>query len=259
MARFLVTAGNAQAPIDAVRCLTNVFTGRTGYQIAVAAAHRGHMVTLATSHPEWAQHERDRLDDKTRQRLRVESYRTFDDLHELLAREITQGSYDALVHSAAVTDFRVAEIVIPDPHDRGGPESPAASPHAGLRRLPGSGKIKSDAPELWLRLVPTPKLVDCVRQPWGFRGVLVKFKLEVGIDPTELRRIALASCQHSEADLIVANTWETRHAEAFLGRPDGSWRRVERSDLAEALVHEIEAMMPRKNPGINDQVEGGSV
>ena len=49
---ILVTAGNTQARIDKVRCLTNIFTGRTGASIAVAAHQRGHRVTLFTSHPE---------------------------------------------------------------------------------------------------------------------------------------------------------------------------------------------------------------
>ena len=48
----LVTAGNTLAPIDRVRGLTNVFTGRTGAGIALAAHERGHAVTLLTSHPE---------------------------------------------------------------------------------------------------------------------------------------------------------------------------------------------------------------
>ena len=52
---FLVTAGNTQSPIDRVRCITNIFTGRTGAAVARTAWGRGHTVTLATSHPEGLQ------------------------------------------------------------------------------------------------------------------------------------------------------------------------------------------------------------
>ncbi|HVL11743.1 MAG TPA: phosphopantothenoylcysteine decarboxylase, partial [Gemmata sp.] len=48
----LVTAGNTQTPVDRVRCITNIFSGRTGGQIAARAYDRGHAVTLLTSHPE---------------------------------------------------------------------------------------------------------------------------------------------------------------------------------------------------------------
>jgi len=44
--------GNTQVPIDRVRCLTNIFTGRTGAAIGWEACARGHRVTLITSHPE---------------------------------------------------------------------------------------------------------------------------------------------------------------------------------------------------------------
>ena len=42
--RILVTAGNTQAPIDRVRCLTNIFSGRTGTRIALEARQHGHTV-----------------------------------------------------------------------------------------------------------------------------------------------------------------------------------------------------------------------
>ena len=38
---LLVTAGNARVYIDQVRCLTNIFTGRTGAAIALEAYERG--------------------------------------------------------------------------------------------------------------------------------------------------------------------------------------------------------------------------
>ena len=49
--KILVTAGNTQTPVDRVRCITNVFSGRTGARIALAAHDRGHAVTLLTSQP----------------------------------------------------------------------------------------------------------------------------------------------------------------------------------------------------------------
>ena len=52
--KILVTAGNTQTPIDQVRCITNIFTGKTGARIAVGAAARGHDVRLLTSHPQTA-------------------------------------------------------------------------------------------------------------------------------------------------------------------------------------------------------------
>ncbi|MBI3776889.1 MAG: hypothetical protein HY273_15330, partial [Gammaproteobacteria bacterium] len=63
---------------------------------------------------------------------------------------------------------------------------------AGSARLTdvSADKVKSDAPELWLRLVRAPKLIDVMRAAWGFRGILVKFKLEVGVSQKQLLDIA---------------------------------------------------------------------
>ena len=99
-----------------------------------------------------------------------------------------------------------------------------------------AGKVKSDEPELWLRLVRTPKLIDKTRSEWGFRGVLVKFKLEVGKTDQELLEIAERSRRQSQADLMVANTLEDAAHWAFLGPlPDG-YHKVSRRDLAGRLI-----------------------
>ena len=70
------------------------------------------------------------------------------------------------------------------------------------------GKIGSSHDRLILELVPTEKLVDLIRNPWGFTGTLVKFKLQVGLTDDELLAIARKSMADSHADFIVANCLE---------------------------------------------------
>ena len=105
-----------------------------------------------------------------------------------------------------------------------------------------AGKVKSDEPELWLRLVRAPKLVDLVRSAWGFRGLLVKFKLEVGVPDERLLEVAERSRVHSAADLMVANTLEGAGVYAFLGPLGGSYQRVARSELAPRLIEVLEQL-----------------
>ncbi|MBX9579057.1 MAG: bifunctional phosphopantothenoylcysteine decarboxylase/phosphopantothenate synthase [Gemmataceae bacterium] len=221
----LVTAGNTQTPIDRVRCITNVFSGRTGAQVAAAAFDRGHTVTLLTSHPDVLAAV-PAVRPRTGPDWRVCSYQTFDDLERLMADAVSAGGYDAVVHAAAVSDYHVAGVLA----RRDGDLVDAAA-----------SKIKGDHPELWLRLVPAPKLVDKVRAGWGFRGVLVKFKLEVGVTDAELLATAERSRTASAADLMIANTLEGMHGWALVGAGD-SYRRVARPDLAWALVAEVERL-----------------
>jgi len=237
---ILVTAGNTQTLIDQVRCITNIFTGRTGAAVALEAQRRGHAVTLLTSHP-------DVVDDlkEVRQSLAenwsVQRYRTFDDLDARLAELVPQAGLDALIHSAAVSDYRSAGVFAPDAGTR---FDAAERCWTGAGKLTDmtAGKVKSDAPELWLRLVRTPKLVDKVRTAWGFTGVLVKFKLEVGVDDARLVEIAERSRRQSSADLMIANTLDGAARWAFLGPRGGQYQRISRPALAEQVIDAVEQL-----------------
>ncbi len=243
---ILVTAGNTQTPIDRVRCITNIFTGRTGAGVALHAHGRGHAVTLLTSHPEVVAEMAGGAPPA--ERWSVRRYRTFDDLHQHMEELVRDGGFDAVVHSAAVSDYRCAGVYGPAPgtsFDEEGRWRGAAP--ALLDR--GAGKVKSDEPELWVRLVRTPKLVDKVRGEWGFGGVLVKFKLEVGVSEERLLEIAERSRQHSSADLMAANTLEGANFWAYLGPVGGAYQRLGRRDLAPRLLDEVERLHKERSCG----------
>jgi phosphopantothenoylcysteine synthetase/decarboxylase len=240
----LVTAGNTQVLIDRVRCLTNIFTGRTGARVALEAQRRGHTVTLLTSHPET-------VNPGPAERFTVRPYRTFEDLHDLMVSVISSGGLDAVIHSAAVSDFLGGGIYAPAVGTEFHPESGKWTAQTGAPALADASalKVKSHHPELWLRLVRAPKLVDLVRSTWGFRGVLVKFKLEVGIGETELLDIAEPSRAHSHADLMVANTLEGAAEWAYLGLIGGRYERVARADLERRLLDEVERLHQERSHG----------
>jgi phosphopantothenate-cysteine ligase/phosphopantothenoylcysteine decarboxylase/phosphopantothenate--cysteine ligase len=241
--RILVTAGNTQTPLDRVRCITNIFSGRTGGQIAAHAYERGHSVTILTSHPEV-------LDSIPTRRARnapdwrMHPYRTFDDLATAMAEEIPGGRHDVVIHAAAVSDYEPAGVFSLAPGTSfvatemvwdGASERP--------RMLDASrGKVKSTHPELWLRLVPTPKLVDRVRRDWDFQGTLVKFKLEVGLSEAELLEVAERGRTHSIADVMVANTLEGMTEWAVIGTGPGAYEKVSRAELPGRLITTVEEL-----------------
>jgi phosphopantothenoylcysteine synthetase/decarboxylase len=239
--RILVTAGNTQVPIDRVRCITNIFTGRTGTRIALHAYQRGHQVQLLTSHPELV----DRLEGKTiaGDRWTVGSYRSFAEFQTALESVFRAGALDAVIHCAAVSDYEAAGIYSPAPGTQFDPNS--ATWHAlghPILADRSAGKVRSDEPELWLRLVRTPKLIDRMRTDWGFAGVLVKFKLEVGIRDDRLRNIAERSRRQSVADLMVANTLEGMDTWAYVGPLAGVYERIGRQELPSRLLDAVERL-----------------
>jgi phosphopantothenoylcysteine synthetase/decarboxylase len=248
--RILVTAGNTQVPIDQVRCITNIFTGRTGAAIALAAHQRGHAVTLLTSHPDVVAPlpGGGELDPA---RWTVTPYRTFADLQALMESSVRGGGFDALIHCAAVSDYLVGGVYAPASGTRFEPRDGRWRSNTGDPVLMDrfAGKVKSDEPELWLRLVRAPKLVDLVRGAWGYRGLLVKFKLEVGIGDQDLLEVAERSRRQSGADLMVANTLEGSAAWAYFGPVSGRYERIARDELPSRLLEAVERGRGGKGDG----------
>lgn len=237
---ILVTAGNTRVPIDRVRCVTNIFSGRTGATIARTAWQRGHTVTLLTSAPETVA-DLPAPAEQSANRLAVLPYNTFDDLTTLMAQHVRAGGYDVVVHSAAVSDYLVAGTYAPQGGTYFNARAGGWEGGGGMTEQ-RAGKIKSNEPELWVRMVRAPKLVDKIRPQWGFAGLLVKFKLEVGLADGELLEAAERARQQSAADLIVANTLDAMKHWAYLGPVDGRYDRVPRRELAERLLLALEHM-----------------
>ncbi len=237
---ILVTAGNTLTPIDRVRAITNIFTGRTGAAIALEASRRGHAVTLLTSHPET-------VAGHSAAEWRCQTYRTFYDLYALLEERISNETPDALIHSAAVSDYEPIGIYAPAPGTRLQRDGTwHGAPPTFVSR--GAAKVKSDEPELWVRLVRTPKLIDRVRRDLKYCGILVKFKLEVIFSEAELLTIAENSRRQSNADWMVANTLDNATEWAYLGSANG-YERIERPALAARLIDAIEKQFAERAHG----------
>lgn len=217
---ILITGGNTQTPIDKVRVISNIFKGRTAIQLAEHCFNQGHNVTLL-GNPDM----KDRVDIKNSFYYKFLPYRTYDDLFDLMKFQIKHGKFDVIIHSAAVSDYTVAGTFVKD--------------NGNLCDLDSSGKIASDHKELYLRLVPTKKIVDKIRSSWGFEGKLVKFKLQVDMSDEDLLEVASASRLNSKADFIVANCLEWAKEKAYI-LGDNLQQEVVRENLPRALLDVLE-------------------
>jgi phosphopantothenoylcysteine synthetase/decarboxylase len=225
--RFLVTAGNTREPIDRVRDWGNVFTGNTGYAIARTLATLGevHLLTSNRAH----------LDELAREPagIRGAPFTSHADLRKLLDETMRAGRYDGIFMTAAVADYTPAGAFEVTLRTR----NPDGTETWRVRDV-AAGKVKSHYDAVaWLGR-RTEKLVDLFRGVWGHRGLLVKFKLEVGVGAEELVRIGDASRVASGADYLVANTLEMTQgvgAGAYLlGEGMREW--VPRAELAGRLA-----------------------
>lgn len=170
--KILVTAGPVWVPIDRVRIITNIFRGTLGYTIAKEAAKKGAQTTLLLGPGAIF------LPKRKNKNLTIKRFKFFEDLYQLMKKEISSQKYDIVIHSAAVADYIPQEFY--------------------------NGKIKSGKENLIIRFRPTIKIVDQIKK-WDSKVFLVKFKLEVNVSEKELLKIAYTSMLSSQADLIVAN------------------------------------------------------
>ena len=184
--RILVTSGATREPIDAVRFLSNVSTGRTGALLADALAQHGHAVTLL--HGEAAVHPT-RVTD-------TEAFSSTANLQDQLRRLLGTGNYNAVIHCAAVSDYRPAET-----HD---------------------GKMSSYAPEITLRLVPTPKLLPGLKHTAPRPLKVIGFKLTAGADAGE-RALAVGKLfAAGTVDAVIHNDMDDLATGD--SRPFAAWR-----------------------------------
>jgi phosphopantothenoylcysteine decarboxylase/phosphopantothenate--cysteine ligase len=185
--KLLITAGPTHEPIDAVRFLGNRSSGRMGVALADAAASLGFSVTLLLGpvhvNPRHAG-------------VRVERFRTVDDLQALLKEHVSQA--DGLIMAAAVADYR------PKP----------------LAALSG-GKFRRTAGNVSLELEPTPDLLAGVGATRRAEQLLIGFALE---PRDEMLSSARRKIEKKNIDVCVANPLETMDAadiEAVIVHKDG--------------------------------------
>jgi len=207
--KILVTAGPTWSKVDRVRVLTSIFSGETGLRFARHFKSLGANVTLLMGPG------RARFCKEDWQEMNIRQFWYYDDLADLLEEEL-ESHYDIIIHSSAVSDYKVADNK--------------------------NEKTPSGRNDLSLGLLPTAKLVDRIRTlaPESF---LIKFKLQVGLTKEELHSIAINSLHASNADLIVANDLDYMEGEkhiAFIISPQGdSCEATTKEEMCQNLEQQI--------------------
>lgn len=196
--RILITAGPTWVPIDRVRVISNIATGETGVLLAERLQDSGAKVTLLLG-PVTA--------CCLNKKINIIRFKFFDELRNIIRKELGAKKYDAVIHSAAVSDFKL----------RG--------------RL--SGKLSSDKIHN-LKLAPLPKIIRDIRV-LAPKAKLVMFKLEAGISDQALIKRARESLVAYGADLVIANRIHPKYKAFIL---DGK-KAYSRADSKKELVKKI--------------------
>lgn len=163
--RILITAGATWAKVDDVRILTNRFTGSTGLSLAKKLKDKGHSITLLIN---------PHCSGKIKG-LKVVYYRYFEEFKKELTGILKKHCYDAIIHSAAVSDYKLKNVK--------------------------RGKIPSGGP-MTLKLVPTEKVIKRMRS-LAKNSLFIQFKLESR--RKGIIKKAYNSLKENGSDFVVAN------------------------------------------------------
>jgi phosphopantothenate-cysteine ligase len=196
----VVTGGGTIAPIDDVRQLTNVSSGRFSAAISEACLNRGatvwHVHTPSALLPmvRRAAIDLDAPDPNAElarlARLQQEWRGVRERLHLVPLRQGTVADYARTLE--AVLRSRPIDVVF------------LAMAVSDFEPEPISGKLDSGAEALLIRAPRAPKVIRSVRD-WSPGVYLVGFKLLSRSGEAELIRQAEAACRTNRADLTVAN------------------------------------------------------
>lgn len=241
----VVTGGGTQAPIDDVRSIANVSSGRFSAMITEACLRRGASVWHVHSAPAQLPF------------ARLAQLDLSADLDKELARltklrsewcEVADRLQLVPIGRGTVADYaRTLERVF---HDRPIDVAFLAMAASDFEPEPVSGKLDSDAESVVIRAVRAPKVIRSVRD-WAPDVYLVGFKLLSRASQDELIRKAEAAGRINRADLTVANDLQTlragRHT-IHLVRPGHAPETLGPGDwLAERLVDRVFSWCGRMN------------
>ncbi len=228
----MITAGNTRENIDSVRWWSNIFTGKTGLEIAYAISSVAD-VCLLTSNLEHV-HE---LTVGTEHKIEVYHFQSHADIMNMIPSRLSARKYDAVFMTAAVSDY------VPDGAYTvlSRKEAIDSRQEVWTVQKVQQPKISGAHQTLAILAKPTAKVIDRFRTVWNYHGLLFKFKLEVGLDEADLIAVAQASREHSKADVIVANTLEMVHGPepSAIIIDSHTTLKVPRSKLAQALKDEV--------------------
>jgi len=201
--RILITAGHTWVSIDSVRVVSNIATGETGILLANELSKRQASVTLLLGPVA------SKGIDKS---VKVIPFRFFDDLKNIMSKEIRSGLYDAVIHSAAVSDYRPKKSF--------------------------PIKIKSGIKNFKITFIPTFKIIDAIRgqDPFAF---VVGFKFEPQATKDKLLEKGRNLLVRSRLNLVVANTvYKDRYSAYILTKEKISHPYLNKESLSRGLARE---------------------
>ena len=216
MKRILITGGPTNEYIDEVMKITNMSSGKIAVQLAEHFLGDWWDVTLLIT--------KNVKVTLTSPKLKVVRFETTEELMNAIEEESKNGSYDVVIHSAAVADYKpeysfrmedmakeIAEYVLDNAREINEAFTGIDVEKAIFNILTNpnckvndSTKISSCEPNLTVKLGLTPKIIESLRK-WFPDAYICGFKLLENVSEEELVKAAMKQIKKCKTNLVFAN------------------------------------------------------
>jgi phosphopantothenate---cysteine ligase (CTP) len=246
--KVLITAGGTTEPIDSVRSITNTSTGKLGSLIADAYSEIDEITTI------FYVCGKNSIIPHTK-KAEIIIVDTVASLELAVQNIIESNSVDFIIHSMAVSDYRVKTVTsVPMVsnalnnkldifHEKAiiQEDFVAALLQDSETIINSDGKIRSNIKDLILCMEQTPKVISLF-QKIAPRAILVGFKLldQVGVD--ELIKTAFRVLQDNYCSFVLANDLQDITRDQHIGYLIDNHRNyqkyVTKEEIADAIVRD---------------------
>lgn len=245
---ILITAGGTSEKIDDVRKISNTATGRLGSMIADTFLSKKN-VSVTYVCPKDALVPRNKCADI----IYIDNVRM---LKLTLEKTLREHTFDAIIHSMAVSDYSVkynasstdlanfiSENLIYNNEIIKNKDDILKQVHTAIttyQEQENTKKISSDIENLVLCLEKTPKIIELFKkiQP---TAILVGFKLLVDVEESQLLHAAKKLMDKNQCDFVFANDQinidENYHRGLLIGDEEVITRLNTKSEIASEIVN----------------------
>lgn len=235
MKNILITAGGTSEPIDSVRSITNTGTGRLGSLTADVFAQSDkvgeiYYICAASSVK------------PSSDKVNVIVIERVSDLQNAVENLFANTQIDAVIHSMAVSDYRVKAVTTVEEAEKNLTDGNIASAveRSDIRRTGAKLSSKMHLPLILLE--PTPKILPMFRQ-LSATAKIVGFKLLSGVTCEKLFEVATALMNQNDCDFVFANDYNDICGDKHIGyliEKNGNYTRYStKQEIAEGIAAHI--------------------
>ena len=236
--KILITAGGTSEAIDSVRRITNTGTGRLGALLAESFAADKRVENVCCLFTENAVLP---TPPTGAEKISIKTITDVDSLEKTVKEYCVKYPFDVVIHSMAVSDYRVKTVSDPDTII-GYAEAnslPLKEAIENVPSIPAGSKIDSALDRLILVLDKTPKIISLFR-PMLPDAVIIGFKLLSDVTEKELLDAAYLLLKKNDCDYVLANDLKNidkdRHIGYLINR-EGNFDRYEgKPAIANAIM-----------------------